>query len=69
MFISHLFKVTATREDLSDSLCPCLCAIPEFGEHCLSLAIEKLESTLLIAKIDSLKLLVSCIFNNFLEYE
>ncbi|XP_019868271.2 MMS19 nucleotide excision repair protein homolog [Aethina tumida] len=50
-------NVTATREDLSDSLCPCLCAIPEFGEHCLSLAIEKLESTLLIAKIDSLKLL------------
>ncbi|CAH0553764.1 unnamed protein product [Brassicogethes aeneus] len=46
-----------TREDLSKKLCVCLCAVPEFAEHCIPLAIEKLESSLLIAKLDSLELL------------
>ncbi|XP_059057312.1 MMS19 nucleotide excision repair protein [Achroia grisella] len=50
-----------TRQDLAAALGPCLCAIPEFGEHCLILLIEKLDSSLRLAKIDSLKLLAeSC---------
>lgn len=48
-----------SRNDLANALCPCLCAIPEFAEHCLVLLIEKLDSNLRVAKIDSLVLLVS----------
>lgn len=46
-----------SRQDLADELCPCLCAIPQFGEHCLVLLLEKLDSSLRLAKLDSLKLL------------
>ncbi|XP_023311835.1 MMS19 nucleotide excision repair protein homolog isoform X2 [Anoplophora glabripennis] len=46
-----------TREDLANELSPCLCAIPEFSEYCIPLALEKLESSLQIAKLDSLNLL------------
>jgi DNA repair/transcription protein MET18/MMS19 len=46
-----------TRETLADSLAPCLTAIPQFAEFCFSLALEKLDSSLEIAKLDSLKLL------------
>ncbi|XP_041980367.1 MMS19 nucleotide excision repair protein homolog [Aricia agestis] len=50
-----------TRDNLAAALCPCLCAIPEFGEQCLMLLVEKLDSNLRIAKLDSLKLLAeSC---------
>ncbi|CAG5003760.1 unnamed protein product [Parnassius apollo] len=50
-----------TREDLATALTPCLCAVPEFAEHCLVLLVEKLDSSLRQAKIDSLKLLTeSC---------
>ncbi|XP_072932864.1 MMS19 nucleotide excision repair protein [Epargyreus clarus] len=50
-----------SRDDLAAALCPCLCATPEFGEQCLVLLIEKLDSSLRIAKLDSLKLLAeSC---------
>ncbi|KAJ8723186.1 hypothetical protein PYW08_003098 [Mythimna loreyi] len=50
-----------TRDDLANALCPCLCAIPQFGDSCMVLLIEKLDSNLRLAKIDSLKLLVeSC---------
>lgn len=48
-----------TRETLAESLCKCLCAIPEFAEFCLPLALEKLSSSLLIAKLDSLNILVN----------
>lgn len=48
-----------TRQDLANALCPCLCAVPEFGEQCLVLLVEKLDSSLRLAKIDSLRLLVS----------
>ncbi|CAH2084528.1 unnamed protein product [Euphydryas editha] len=49
------------RDDLANALSPCLCAIPEFAEHCLLLLIEKLDSSLRVAKIDSLVLLTkSC---------
>lgn len=43
---------------LADGLCPCLCALPSFAQFCLPLALEKLDSSLRIAKMDSLKLLV-----------
>lgn len=59
-----------TREDLANALGPCLCAVPEFADSCLILLIEKLDSNLRLAKLDSLKLLVSIIFienkNNFM---
>ncbi|CAH0399929.1 unnamed protein product [Chilo suppressalis] len=46
-----------TRQDLANALCPCLCAVPEFGEQCMVLLIEKLDSSLRMAKLDSLALL------------
>ncbi|XP_028027828.1 MMS19 nucleotide excision repair protein homolog [Bombyx mandarina] len=50
-----------TRQDLATALSPCLCAIPEFAEHCLVLLVEKLDSSLRLAKLDSLRLLTdSC---------
>ncbi|KRT79787.1 hypothetical protein AMK59_6731, partial [Oryctes borbonicus] len=48
-----------TRQDLADALCPCLCAIPSFSEPCISLALEKFESELHVAKLDSLDLLIN----------
>ncbi|CAH0719867.1 unnamed protein product, partial [Brenthis ino] len=48
-----------SRNDLANALCPCLCATPEFAEHCLVLLIEKLDSNLRVAKIDSLVLLAA----------
>ncbi|KAJ8957233.1 hypothetical protein NQ318_007797, partial [Aromia moschata] len=46
-----------SRDALADALCPCLCAIPEFAEYCIPLALEKLDSSLEVAKTDSLSLL------------
>ncbi|KAJ0183452.1 hypothetical protein K1T71_001428 [Dendrolimus kikuchii] len=46
-----------TRQDLANALNPCLCATPDFGENCMVLLVEKLDSSLRLAKIDSLKLL------------
>lgn len=48
-----------TRDDLAEELSNCLTAIPEFEEFCMSLAFEKLDSSLEIAIIDSLNLIVS----------
>ncbi|CAH1154680.1 unnamed protein product [Phaedon cochleariae] len=47
-----------TRDVLADALLPCLTAVPDFGEFCIPLALEKLDSSLKIAKLDSLKLLI-----------
>ncbi|CAK1555240.1 unnamed protein product [Leptosia nina] len=50
-----------SRDDLAKALCPCLCGAQEFGEQCLVLLIEKLDSSLRVAKLDSLRLLTeSC---------
>ncbi|CAF4850723.1 unnamed protein product [Pieris macdunnoughi] len=50
-----------SRDDLALALCPCLCGVQEFGEQCLVLLIEKLDSSLRVAKLDSLRLLAeSC---------
>ncbi|XP_035736209.1 MMS19 nucleotide excision repair protein homolog isoform X1 [Vespa mandarinia] len=46
-----------TREDLAESLAPCLYAIPEFVEFCIPLISDKLSSNLKVAKLDSLHLL------------
>lgn len=56
-----------SRQDLAMVLAPCLCATQEFAEHCLVLLIEKLDSSLRLAKIDSLKLLVSLFFILYVE--
>ncbi|KAL1491561.1 hypothetical protein ABEB36_012139 [Hypothenemus hampei] len=48
---------TVAREDLAKGLGACLTATPDFGELAISLALEKLDSTLRIAKEDSLGLL------------
>jgi len=50
-------NLNVTREDLANKLAPCLCAIPEFAHYCISLIIDKLYSTLKVAKLDSLHLL------------
>ncbi|XP_023290256.1 MMS19 nucleotide excision repair protein homolog isoform X2 [Orussus abietinus] len=46
-----------TRDRLAEALAPCLYAIPEFAEFCLPLVIDKLNSALKTAKLDSLTLL------------
>lgn len=52
---------TITRDNLSKKLIQCLVASPDFVEWCVALALEKLESELVVAKCDSLELLVSLI--------
>lgn len=48
-----------TRDVLAEKLSFCLCAALEFADSCISLAFEKLDSGLNVAKLDSLDLLVS----------
>lgn len=48
-----------TRNVLADKLSLCLCATSEFTENCLNLILEKIDSQLNIAKLDSLNLLVT----------
>lgn len=50
---------TITRELLADKLADCLCANEGFAEECINLLVDKLDSQLSIAKLDSLHLLVS----------
>uniref|UniRef100_A0A023GGE5 MMS19 nucleotide excision repair protein n=1 Tax=Amblyomma triste TaxID=251400 RepID=A0A023GGE5_AMBTT len=47
-----------TREELAEALLTCLTAAPGFGKYCVPLAVEKLESDLAVAKLDSLKVLI-----------
>ncbi|XP_011641202.1 MMS19 nucleotide excision repair protein homolog isoform X2 [Pogonomyrmex barbatus] len=54
---SGVEDLSVTREDLAKKLIPCLCAIPEFADYCLPLILDKLQSTLKVAKLDSLNLL------------
>lgn len=49
-----------TRDDLADALLPCLIASPAFTEFCIPLLLEKLDSQLRIAKLDSLRVLQKC---------
>ncbi|XP_061393039.1 MMS19 nucleotide excision repair protein [Musca vetustissima] len=48
---------TITRENLASKLTQCLVASPELVEWTVALALEKLESDLVVAKCDSLELL------------
>jgi DNA repair/transcription protein MET18/MMS19 len=48
-----------TRDFLAEKLSTCLCASKEFADSCFTLALEKLDSDLSVAKLDSLHLLVS----------
>lgn len=48
-----------TREELAENLNKCLCALPAFDQFCLPLILEKLDSDVKLAKLDSLQLLVS----------
>lgn len=48
-----------SRNELANALSPGLYAIPEFADLCIILALEKLSSDLLVAKFDSLKLLMN----------
>lgn len=52
-------KNAVTREQLAEVLGPCLCSTPDFAQSCIPLALEKFDSELMVAKLDSLELLVS----------
>lgn len=52
-----------SREILAENLANCLTASKNFCDGCVDLLLEKLESDLTVAKIDSLLLLVSLISN------
>ncbi|XP_075533418.1 MMS19 nucleotide excision repair protein [Dermacentor variabilis] len=47
-----------SREDLAEALLMCMTASAGFGKYCVPLAVEKLDSDLTVAKLDSLKLLI-----------
>lgn len=49
-----------TRDVLADKLADCLSASSAFAEHCIPLLLEKFDSDLNVAKLDSLALLVKC---------
>ncbi|XP_053691619.1 MMS19 nucleotide excision repair protein [Sabethes cyaneus] len=49
-----------TRDMLALKLENCLCATKEFATHCIVLLLEKLDSDLDVAKLDSLRLLMKC---------
>ena len=53
-----------TRDVLAGKLSTCLCASKDFAESCFTLALEKLDSDLSVAKLDSLNLLVSFLIIN-----
>lgn len=52
-----------TRDLLAEKLKTCLCASKDFAQFCYPLALEKLDSELTVAKLDSLSLLVSNLQN------
>ncbi|CAO1438877.1 unnamed protein product [Diamesa serratosioi] len=47
-----------TRDLLAEKLSQCLCSSKDFAESCTTLALEKLDSDLKVAKLDSLQLLI-----------
>lgn len=49
-----------TRDLLSEKLANCLCASEDFTENCVNLALEKIDSQLNVAKMDSFELLNKC---------
>lgn len=59
-FPSQNDPAALTRDSLAKALAVCLCSSKEFTDSCLTLILEKLESELVVAKMDSLYLLVEC---------
>lgn len=60
---------TITRSLLADKLSNCLCANEAFAEECITLMVEKLDSQLNVAKLDSLFLLVRSIpFSTMIDH-
>uniref|UniRef100_A0A182SC23 MMS19 nucleotide excision repair protein n=1 Tax=Anopheles maculatus TaxID=74869 RepID=A0A182SC23_9DIPT len=53
--------VVITRETLAELLTNCLCATAELAEFAVPLLLEKLDSRLIVAKLDSLALLTRCL--------
>ncbi|XP_052903045.1 MMS19 nucleotide excision repair protein [Anopheles moucheti] len=53
--------VAITRETLAELLGNCLCATPEMAGFAVPLLLEKLDSSLIMAKLDSLALLARCL--------
>uniref|UniRef100_A0A8W7PBF7 MMS19 nucleotide excision repair protein n=1 Tax=Anopheles coluzzii TaxID=1518534 RepID=A0A8W7PBF7_ANOCL len=53
--------VAITRDALAEHLANCLCATPEMAEFAVPLLMEKLDSSLIMAKLDSLSLLRRCL--------
>uniref|UniRef100_A0A182P0D0 MMS19 nucleotide excision repair protein n=1 Tax=Anopheles epiroticus TaxID=199890 RepID=A0A182P0D0_9DIPT len=53
--------VAITRDTLAGNLANCLCATPEMAEFAVPLLLEKLDSSLIMAKVDSLSLLTKCL--------
>uniref|UniRef100_A0A182NSN4 MMS19 nucleotide excision repair protein n=1 Tax=Anopheles dirus TaxID=7168 RepID=A0A182NSN4_9DIPT len=49
--------VAITRQGLAEQLADCLCATPELAEFAIPLLLEKLDSSLIVARLDSLALL------------
>ncbi|XP_077501947.1 MMS19 nucleotide excision repair protein isoform X2 [Amblyomma americanum] len=47
-----------TREELAEALLTCMTGSAGFGKYCVPLAVEKLDSDLTVAKLDSLKVLI-----------
>ncbi|XP_066992014.2 MMS19 nucleotide excision repair protein homolog [Anabrus simplex] len=52
-------KNAVSRESLAEALAPCLTAIPDFAQYCIPLLVEKLDSKLKLAKLDSFHLVVA----------
>lgn len=52
-----------TRDELATNLSRCLTCVEEFADFCIPLALQKLEASLKVAKLDSLHLLKLCCEN------
>ncbi|XP_055638519.1 MMS19 nucleotide excision repair protein isoform X2 [Toxorhynchites rutilus septentrionalis] len=50
-----------TRDVLAEKLEECLCGSNEFAPFCIPLLLDKIESDLIVAKQDSLRLLIKCV--------
>jgi len=63
-FVLQTEESKITRDELATNLSRCLTCVEEFADFCIPLALQKLEASLKVAKLDSLHLLVNN-YNNF----
>jgi len=59
MFTLQTEESKISRNDLATNLARCLTCVEEFSDFCIPLALQKLEASLKVAKLDSLYLLVN----------